>query len=421
MFVLVEFDNNDIDIIPSRWLKTTGQAYWPNNMRPSKVSNAVLTKCAPCNDWKIYKVKELYRNESYSIVRQKLRRAEAYTDIASTEYSESDEEDVTRKSKRKRISKTFSSDSEVDSALTPQKNRQRKLVEKSVQLPIPPSPRLLQSGSFGQKRTLSVAEANSATEKRSTCTPKQTSLIEDLSQSDVQEQEIISNQEISTSSTLETQPSVSDISSQQVLLSSPRTQTPRCENVLNPMSSHQARDLRIFTLLEQIKQEQGDMKDQLCEILGVLKNRASSDMELTLPENLKFPLQSVEEVEELELALQDTSVFNGLIGFLSCLGGRSRPDATRRVMKKIFSHKLSCEDYTWYGRKGKRPFGKLKLACVVQKSIQKSFKTSLTEVEMDVREWFRTASDRDGGRKKRQKSKEVNQNSTEELAFTLDS
>ncbi|KAL4241151.1 hypothetical protein ACF0H5_001929 [Mactra antiquata] len=46
--------------------------------------------------------------------------------------------------------------------------------------------RLLQSGSFGQKRTLSVAEANSATEKRSTCIPKQTSLIEDLSQSDVQ-------------------------------------------------------------------------------------------------------------------------------------------------------------------------------------------------------------------------------------------
>ncbi|KAL4236548.1 hypothetical protein ACF0H5_004933 [Mactra antiquata] len=73
-----------------------------------------------------------------------------------------------------------------------------------------------------------------------------------------------------------------------------------------------ARDLNLFTILEQIKQEQGNMKDQLCEILGILKNRASSDMEVTIPENLKIPLQCAEEVKELETALHNTHVLMAL-------------------------------------------------------------------------------------------------------------
>ncbi|KAH3883849.1 hypothetical protein DPMN_007817 [Dreissena polymorpha] len=41
------------------------------------------------------------------------------------------------------------------------------------------------------------------------------------------------------------------------------------------------------------------------------------------------------------------------------------------------------------------------LADAVQKAVMRSLKCTAAEVEHECREWFRTASDRDGGRKKR--------------------
>lgn len=43
------------------------------------------------------------------------------------------------------------------------------------------------------------------------------------------------------------------------------------------------------------------------------------------------------------------------------LGGISVTDMTRRVLKEVMSHEVSLL-FNWCGKKGKRKFGKLKLA-----------------------------------------------------------
>ncbi|KAH3885314.1 hypothetical protein DPMN_009308 [Dreissena polymorpha] len=90
----------------------------------------------------------------------------------------------------------------------------------------------------------------------------------------------------------------------------------------------------------------------------------------------------------------------GAVSHLSVLGGRNRADVCRRILKHCMSNEVANQ-YSWHGRKKKAVFGKLPLADAVQKAVMRSLKCTAEEVEHECREWFRTASDRDGGRKKR--------------------
>ncbi|KAH3735902.1 hypothetical protein DPMN_042463 [Dreissena polymorpha] len=58
--------------------------------------------------------------------------------------------------------------------------------------------------------------------------------------------------------------------------------------------------------------------------------------------------------------------------------------------------------YSWHGRKKKAVFGKFHWLMLCRKlSCGRSLKCTAAEVEHECREWFRTASDREVGRKKR--------------------
>ncbi|XP_060588242.1 uncharacterized protein LOC132743705 isoform X2 [Ruditapes philippinarum] len=93
------------------------------------------------------------------------------------------------------------------------------------------------------------------------------------------------------------------------------------------------------------------------------------------------------------------------VTYLTLQGGITRSDMSKRVMKHCMSNQLALQ-FNWFGKKGKRAFGKLKLAKAVQKAVMKCKKCTAAEVELDCREWFRSACDRDGGRKRRQKTNE---------------
>ncbi|XP_060588241.1 uncharacterized protein LOC132743705 isoform X1 [Ruditapes philippinarum] len=168
-----------------------------------------------------------------------------------------------------------------------------------------------------------------------------------------------------------------------------------------------ARDIRIFTLLEKMTRQQTQILDTVHQVFGVVSKLESQDGggPTELPDDIHLPVTSIEELELVETGLQEPGCFNGLVTYLTLQGGITRSDMSKRVMKHCMSNQLALQ-FNWFGKKGKRAFGKLKLAKAVQKAVMKCKKCTAAEVELDCREWFRSACDRDGGRKRRQKTNE---------------
>ncbi|XP_060566305.1 uncharacterized protein LOC132725228 [Ruditapes philippinarum] len=168
-----------------------------------------------------------------------------------------------------------------------------------------------------------------------------------------------------------------------------------------------ARDIRIFTLLEKMSRQQTQILDTVHRVFGVVSKLESQDGggPTELPDDIHLPVTSIEELELVETGLQEPGCFNGLVTYLTLQGGITRSDMSKRVMKHCMSNQLALQ-FNWFGKKGKRAFGKLKLAKAVQKAVMKCKKCTAAEVELDCREWFRSACDRDGGRKRRQKTNE---------------
>ncbi|XP_021351747.1 uncharacterized protein LOC110449299 [Mizuhopecten yessoensis] len=167
-----------------------------------------------------------------------------------------------------------------------------------------------------------------------------------------------------------------------------------------------ARDVRLFTVLEQIKSSQLKQQKTMESILKIVEGNASQQTaepvsRSDIPEDIEFPLNNLEELNAFEVRLEDINVQKSVINHLSVVGGKTPKDMVRRVLKNTVKSSLASQ-YNWYGKKGKMPFGKLRLTTVLQKAVRKvKPDCSELEVELATREWLRTATDRDGGRKRR--------------------
>lgn len=153
--------------------------------------------------------------------------------------------------------------------------------------------------------------------------------------------------------------------------------------------------------MEKILQQQSTMQDTLGQVLGIVRTLAAGSVvdQTTLPEGVNLPVTSVEEMIVLNEQLSEETTFAGLVNHLSVLGGQNRTDMCRRVMRHCMTNAVATL-YNWYGKKQKQPFGKLRLAAAVQKAVMRSARCTSAEVELDCKEWFRTASDHEGGQKK---------------------
>ncbi|XP_060600015.1 uncharacterized protein LOC132753549 [Ruditapes philippinarum] len=168
--------------------------------------------------------------------------------------------------------------------------------------------------------------------------------------------------------------------------------------------SEAAQDIRMFTLMEAMSRRQVELLETMNQVLGIVSKMAKVEgvRSSEKPENLNLPASTSEELEALEAELEEGECFNGLVSYLSVQGGVSTTDMVRRVMRQCLTNQLAVQ-FNWFGKKGKRAFGKLKLAQAVTKAVMKCKKCTAVEVELGCREWFRMASDRDGGRKKRKR------------------
>ena len=60
VFVVVLFKkDNEVGVVPSSWLKTNSQCYWPDYKTQQRNVKAVINHVKPEEDWPIYDIKVL--------------------------------------------------------------------------------------------------------------------------------------------------------------------------------------------------------------------------------------------------------------------------------------------------------------------------------------------------------------------------
>ncbi|XP_025114586.1 uncharacterized protein LOC112576422 [Pomacea canaliculata] len=123
-----------------------------------------------------------------------------------------------------------------------------------------------------------------------------------------------------------------------------------------------------------------------------------------IPDGLVLPLNSAEEINELEEGLMDKEFRSKVIQHLSCIGGDSVSSLVRRILRRVISSEVAVK-YNFSGAKGKNSFHTLQLRGVLIAAVRRTFSTA-SEADIDgvTRKFFSNARDRDGGRARRTSS-----------------
>ncbi|XP_039620663.1 uncharacterized protein LOC120536406 isoform X1 [Polypterus senegalus] len=163
-----------------------------------------------------------------------------------------------------------------------------------------------------------------------------------------------------------------------------------------------AADLHILTLLEHVKHQLSQLAVMISSLSGRLNIECSPDM----PEEVQFPLQLLEEVDDFEAWLkQPTNALKkkNMISVLASIGGQDTKRVTWNILSHIFGDDVA-KKINWKGVNEKRAFGQMATKTLIMRAVRKSHMAAkATDVEINefAIRWFSLASDRGGGRNER--------------------
>ncbi|XP_071795887.1 uncharacterized protein [Asterias amurensis] len=200
-----------------------------------------------------------------------------------------------------------------------------------------------------------------------------------------------------------------------------RSGTPPVKSVIRPIGCT-ATEKKIMTLIEEQKMIAAENRAILVQILRRLESNTQQESESGgLPEGVKFPLNLVKDVRDLEALLHNFEKEKRLVTYLSTIGGDNLANTVRRILSCTMTNDLARQ-FNWIGKGTKEAFSKLRLVNVIQRSVRRnSGMRSATNSEIDsvIKDWLKYAKDRDGGRARRAAVRQaaiasVSQESTED-------
>ncbi|XDV26361.1 hypothetical protein PO909_030105 [Leuciscus waleckii] len=375
-----------MDIIPIEWFKGTDRkiCWWPPALLVN-VTRAVKESTPPTSNWTQCNVRVIGNAATYAEARLKLHQAEYSSDLTDNENG----------SRKRRPSAKL-----LQSQLSTQQESSEHSDSSEELPPTPPNqlflPAVKKVNKYVQKptaqRTSSSAQQLASPTAGGTSSSAQQLASPTAGGTSSSAQQLASPTAGGTSSSAQqlASPTAGGTSSSAQQLASPtaRGTSPTCETMFT----------KLLTVLEEVKETQrvhGKMLNAL------LKKQDGSVLEV--PEGVVLPLKTQADLEALDQKLGDRSLMSAVVAMVADVGGTSVDDATRRMMKYIFSNELAME-YNLFGRHGKKKFKDLRLFNVMYEALKNNTLTSKVnqqEAEKALSKWFIVARDRGGQRASR--------------------
>ncbi|XP_052257134.1 uncharacterized protein LOC127862175 isoform X2 [Dreissena polymorpha] len=204
------------------------------------------------------------------------------------------------------------------------------------------------------------------------------------------------------------QPELSRPPSSKIVSQTQRPSTPRVSLAASIQGaylsrSQEARDTRIFTLLESMNDSLEDNNRLLRQLMARGIGGVEAAVPTELPEGIIFPLKTVDDLEAVETRLDDETTASSVVKYIADLGGRDVQDTVSRTMKTLIDNNLA-KQYNFTGHKGKRKFEGLNITginfrCLRMNPITRQ--ASMKDMEAAVTKWLGGARDRNGRQKSR--------------------
>ncbi|XP_076063999.1 uncharacterized protein LOC143038547 isoform X2 [Oratosquilla oratoria] len=355
MYVIVAFTNNNtVEMVPSGWILGQDETWWPKSKSLTAITKMIKDRVVPDHTWERHKMRVICAADTYEDGRRKAREAEETDNPVSQ-----GEEEVGRGARRIRSRYPPSSDEEED--YVPKAKRKLAKAPAIQKMPSVVSVNIPQFDTFDDAAGVSDILIDT-----SSLAPTSTPIR-------------VSTAPVSTA----------------------------------PVSS--ARDVEFLTILMELKHDLEELRAEVRACRAELQklNKTSGKVDdAELP--MQLPLTSLEEFDVFEGWLNEDKKHQKILENKLCLiGGFDLRDCVRRMGSSLLSHLLQVK-FNWIGTKGwkskddveaKRGFKSttlstvwigaiLRLTCI-EGAVQ-------AHVEREIMIYLRNASDRCGGRKRRE-------------------
>ncbi|XP_076648052.1 uncharacterized protein LOC143356334 [Halictus rubicundus] len=111
-------------------------------------------------------------------------------------------------------------------------------------------------------------------------------------------------------------------------------------------------------------------------------------------DTLKFPLNSSSDVPLLEEILNNRDEFENAVTEMYKIGGNTMYSFVKRILTTLFTNDVALE-YSWMGRKGKKPFHCMKIAELVICAAERAkINGSRRDTEVAIQIWLNGAANR---------------------------
>ncbi|XP_047136452.1 uncharacterized protein LOC124813452 isoform X2 [Hydra vulgaris] len=162
---------------------------------------------------------------------------------------------------------------------------------------------------------------------------------------------------------------------------------------------------KLILLLEEIKAQGDELKEQGEKAINLLQHLPKTNDGESLIRGLPFqlPATTVEELNLINDQAKESDIKGRLTRFLGLVGGLNVKSTTRAVLSRLLITDVA-KSCNWKGKGNKIAFSKMYLVGIVCDAVRRNPATSqATDNEIGVvcRDWFKHASDRDGGRQRR--------------------
>lgn len=343
MFAVVEFcdtQGRGLAVINSQWLTPRKhEVYWPPIKDSVQFNKAVrsLNQCIDVDTWIPYKLSKIfYTTDDYDKARQKLKQAELTSDLNT----DTDESKNRKRLRPKKLLDSSSDEEEVSKFQRPPKVKLNALENSDN----------IQTDFISRKK-----QSHPIVPEKIALTPGCSTL--------------------NNHSKLNSKENV--------------TPTVRCSTPVSSLVGQQ--------VLPQILEKLVRIEVQNEQILNILnkgdinaRNNISTHLP-PLPVNL--PLQSIEDIQQLEEFLVNKEQFNLLQSYLASMGGNNITTRTNRILRNLLTDNIASS-YSFFGRK-KQDFHSLRLTNLIISSVKLGIPQSTDqEVEDVIKSWLKHAPER---------------------------